>query len=290
MKILLFVNQRAACNIDDIRQIVTEIEIRGYSLAVNRDVEPIFAQMIAEGVESYGEDVGEQPQESMMICYGGDGTMLNGIHHLGGRSIPVAGINSGRMGFLTSTSRDKIAELFDAIELGSLTIEQRSMVAAKGDFSNGEWLYGVNEFTIHRHGASMIAVEGSLDGAEIATYHGDGVIVATPTGSTAYSLSGGGPVIAPQCACLVITPLAPHNITMRPLIIPDSSHLTLQIEIRGGEAAITLDDRSYSISSGATVEVCRAERSFYFARFQERTFYHSLRDKMMWGVDLRTKK
>ncbi len=292
MKILLFTNENAALQRDDMEQIIAEIELRGYTFAVNRDVAHIVEKMLPEPLSEqmvYGDDVGDQPEQTMMICYGGDGTMLSGIYRLGGRAIPVAGINSGRMGFLTSTSRDKIEELFEAIEQGRLSVERRSMIAVRGDFSNGEWLYAVNEFAVHRQGASMIAVESIVDGEHIATYHGDGVVVATPTGSTAYSLSAGGPVVAPQCACWLITPLAPHNITMRPLAIPDSSQIKLSIEIRKGDAAITLDDRTYMIGRCAEVELRRAERSLYFAHFAERSFYHTLRDKMMWGVDLRTK-
>ncbi|MFR9650993.1 MAG: NAD(+)/NADH kinase [Rikenellaceae bacterium] len=292
MKILIFTNINAAQQFAELSQIITEIELRSYTYAINREVAELVGQMLPEGLDEsmiYGDDVGDQPEDTMMICYGGDGTMLSGLHRLGGRAIAVAGINSGRMGFLTTASKCRIAELFDAIEGGDITVERRSMIAARGEFSSGEWLYGVNEVAVHRHGASMIEVRCSVDQEPVATYHGDGVVVATPTGSTAYSLSAGGPVVAPGCACWLITPLAPHNITMRPLAIPDSSKIELNVEIRIGDAAITLDDRTYIIDHGMRVELQRAERSFYLVRPAKQSFYSTLRDKMMWGVDLRTK-
>lgn len=292
MKILIFTNVNAAQQFADLRQIITEIELRGYSYAINHEVAQIVGQMLPEGIGEhmiYGEEIGDQPDGTMMICFGGDGTMLSGLHRLGGRKIAVAGINSGRMGFLTTATRSEIAELFEAIEQGSINVERRSMIAARGEFSDGEWLYGVNEVAVHRHGASMIAVRSSVDGEAVATYHGDGVVIATPTGSTAYSLSAGGPVVAPGCACWLMTPLAPHNITMRPLAIPDSSTIELNVEVRTGDAAITLDDRTYMFEHGMRVELRRAERSFYLVRLEKQSFYRTLRDKMMWGVDLRTK-
>ena len=279
--------------LNDLRRIITEIELRNYSFSINEEVAEIVNGILPEGLAPemvYGCDVGDQPEGTIMVCFGGDGTLLNALHRLNGRAIPVAGINSGRLGFLTSTSRDKIAELFDAIEQNALTVECRTMIAARGEFSGGEWFYAVNEFAVHRQGASMIGVESRVDGELVARYHGDGVVVATPTGSTAYSLSAGGPVVAPQCACWLITPLAPHNITVRPLAIPDSSIVELDIEIRKGDAAITLDNQKYIIAEGTTVELRRADRSLFLARFSDRSFYNTLRDKMMWGVDPRCKK
>ena len=121
-----------------------------------------------------------------------------------------------------------------------------------------------------------------------ATYHGDGVIVSTPTGSTAYSLSAGGPVVAPTCQCLVLSPLAPHNLTMRPVVIPDSSRITIHVQARRSEAFVTLDNRNYPVSHGATFSVQRAEETIFLAVPHNISFYDTLRDKMMWGIDIRS--
>lgn len=290
MKILLFSRSRVSHIAADLRLIFTEMELRGYQYAVNEEFAPILTELLGLHFSPdmiYGEDVGDQPEDAVMVCYGGDGTLLDGVHRLGGRKIVVVGINSGRLGFLTCVSRSGISELFKDLESNNLRVESRVMLAVKGDFSNGEWLMAVNEFTVQRKGASMIAVETRVDDELIATYHGDGVIISTPTGSTAYSLSVGGAVIAPQCGCFIVSPLAPHNITMRPVAVPDRSVLDLSIRMREGDAVISIDNRLYPIGGKSTVRLTKAESKFYLGLNRNISFYQTLRDKMMWGVDLR---
>ncbi len=269
---------------------LTEIELRGFEYIVNEEFALILKESLGLTVAAeniYGGDVGDQPSGTVMICIGGDGTLLEGVHRLCGREIVVVGINSGRLGFLTCVSRSGITELFDRMERGELRIESRSMLAVKGDFSEGEWLMAANEFSVQRQAASMIAVECRVDGESVATYHGDGVVVATPTGSTAYSLSVGGAVVAPQCECWIISPIAPHNITMRPVLVPDSCNIEMSIKMREGDAAISLDNRTYRIGGGDEVVIRRAKSDFYLGLNGNISFYQTLRDKMMWGVDVR---
>ncbi len=290
MKIILFSRSRVSHVAADLRLLFTEMERRGFQYSVNEEFVPILNQIL--GLEFspdmiYGGDVGDQPEDAVMICYGGDGTLLEGVHRLSGREIVVVGINSGRLGFLTCVSRSGISELFENLERGELRVESRTMLSVKGDFSNGEWLTAVNEFAVQRKGASMIAVETRVDGELIATYHGDGVIISTPTGSTAYSLSVGGPVISPHCGCFIVSPLAPHNITMRPVAVPDKSRMDLKIRMRDGDAVISIDNRIYPIGCSAEVVLTKAESKFYLGLNRNISFYQTLRDKMMWGVDLR---
>ncbi len=290
MKIILFSRSRVSHVAADLRLLFTEMELRGFQYSVNEEFVPILKDMLGLKISSdmiYGDNVGDQPEETVMICYGGDGTLLEGVHRLAGRSIVVVGINSGRLGFLTCVSRDGISALFEDLERGDLRVESRVMLSVKGDFSDGEWLTAVNEFAVQRKGASMIAVETRVDGELIATYHGDGVIISTPTGSTAYSLSVGGPVISPHCGCFIVSPLAPHNITMRPVAVPDSSQLNLKIRMREGDAVISIDNRIYPIGSKSEVVLTRSESKFYLGLNRNISFYQTLRDKMMWGVDLR---
>lgn len=158
----------------------------------------------------YGRYIGKQPTETVMVCYGGDGTLLEGVHRLCGAPIPVMGINAGHLGFLTSAPSNGLNLIFREIAEGNIATEPRSMLRVTGEFARQpESQLALNEFTVQRHGAGMISVETYVDRQMVATYHGDGVIVSTPTGSTAYSLSAGGPVVAPTCQCLVISPLAP---------------------------------------------------------------------------------
>ncbi len=290
MKIIFFSRAKGVYSADDLRLIFSFIEQEGYEWCVNEEFSEILSNTIGiEITESqiYRQSVGEQPDESIMVCYGGDGTLLEGVRRLQGRAIRVAGINSGRLGFLTSVSRSHIAELFMTIAQGRLRTELRQLLKVEGDFNGGEKVYATNELSVQRQGASMISVDAEVDAEAVARYYGDGLIVSTPTGSTAYSLSAGGPVVAPACACWVISPLAPHNLTMRPLVVPDSSRITLTIRSREGGAFVSIDDHTYPISQGAKLTISRAEKGFYLVLPIRGSFYETLRDKMMWGVDIR---
>lgn len=294
MKIAIFSRPKGERATADLRLIFEQIERRGYEYCVNEEFVPTLKELLGMEVAPeriYGSEVAFEEdltaKNEIMLCYGGDGTLLEGVHRLNGRKVIVVGINSGRLGFLTCVSSQGIAELFEAIDSHSLRVEKRALIAARGDFSGGEWLFAANEFSVQRQGASMVVVETYLDGEMVATYRGDGAIVATPTGSTAYSLSAGGPVVAPECGCWVISPLAPHNITMRPVVVPDSCKIDMKIEMREGDAAISLDNRTFQIGNGAQVEIKRYEKELYLGLDPKVSFYQTLRDKMLWGADLR---
>jgi NAD+ kinase len=223
------------------------------------------------------------------LVLGGDGTLLEGVHRLCGAPIPVMGINAGHLGFLTSAPSNGLNLIFREIAEGNIATEPRSMLRVTGEFARQpESQLALNEFTVQRHGAGMISVETYVDRQMVATYHGDGVIVSTPTGSTAYSLSAGGPVVAPTCQCLVISPLAPHNLTMRPVVIPDTGVITLNVDARRADAFVTLDNRTYPVSHGASFTVERAEQTIFLAVPHNISFYDTLRNKMMWGIDIRS--
>ena len=292
MKILLFSRQRSAHVASEVRQMFEAIEQCGFDYAVNEEFAPRVEEMTGRTIDAahrYGTPAGSQPREAVMICYGGDGTLLDGIHCLDGAEIPVVGINSGHMGFLASVPQNGIREIFDEIRDGRLQYESRSMLEVTGDFGDGTTTrYAVNEVGIQRQGPGMIAIETCVDGQMVATYHGDGLLVSTPTGSTAYSLSVGGPVMAPQCACMILSPIASHNLTMRPVVIPDSCEILLRAHARQAEMVISADNAISHIGEGATFTVKRARRRFFLAVSHNISFYDTLRNKMMWGVDIRS--
>ena len=165
----------------------------------------------------------------------------------------------------------------------------RSLIHAEGEFTQQPGFpYAFNEFTIQRHGPNMISTEVYVNDEMIATYWGDGVLVSTPSGSTAYSLSVGGPVVAPDCRCFLISPIAPHNLTMRPVVIPDTAVITLHVHTRRSDAFVTLDNRVYAVGQEATFTVKRAEQKIFLAVPHNISFYDTLRNKMMWGIDIRS--
>ena len=292
MRILLFSRPQTGAGPEGLRRLIGTIRRHGFDWAANHEIADVVARPTGERPDAarrYGGriDAGERAQ--LMVCYGGDGTLLEGVHRLGGAPIPVLGINAGHLGFLTGSPDDDLDRLFARIAAGDFAVEARAMLEVTGDFaSEPDSRLALNEFTIQRHGAEMISVETYVDGQMVATYHGDGVIVSTPTGSTAYALSAGGPVVAPTCACLVISPLAPHNLTMRPVVIPDTARIELRIRARRAERFVTLDNRTYAVGPAAVFTVRRAEERILLALPHNISFYDTLRNKMMWGIDLRS--
>ena len=288
MKIILFSRKGIKPRTEDINEIFGAIERYGFDYAINRE--------FAENIEAtalrtipteyiYESTVGAQPEEAVMVCYGGDGTLLEGVHRLNGADIPVIGINGGHLGFLALAPRENIKEVFEGIADGNLNLEVRDMLSIEG--LGEEKLYALNEVSIQRLGASMISIDATIDGNSVATYNGDGVILSTPTGSTAYSLSAGGPILAPSCHSFLLTPLAPHNLTMRPIVMPDSSVVSLRINTRNNETSISADNRTFRISNDTILTIKKAKRYIRLAVPNNISFFDSLRNKMMWGVDIR---
>ncbi len=222
------------------------------------------------------------------ISYGGDGTLLDCVRLASGAGVPVLGINSGRLGFLANVPVDDMEGAFRELAAGNFTVEERPLLDVQGDLCRTlDFPYAFNEFSVQRGAAGMIAVEARVDGELVATYWGDGAMLSTPAGSTAYSLSVGGPVVAPACECLILSPIAPHNLSMRPVVIPDRSTVTLRVSARSGEPYATLDNQTCTIGDGALFTIKKAKKEAKLVRLQNISFYDTLRNKMLWGIDRR---
>ena len=286
MNIILFSRKQVNHRPEQLRTILREIERYNMHYVVNDEFAAAVESLTDIRIETSHLFNGKPlaTGNDIMITYGGDGTLLEAVALLPSNDIPVVGINCGRLGYLTADDGAGIEELFKAIAEGNLRFEERLMLTTEG---MEEECMALNEITILRSGASMIAVETLINDNYVATYHGDGLVVATPTGSTAYSLSAGGPIVDPLCRCFVLSPLAPHNLTMRPVVIPDSSIVTLRIHSRGGEALISADNRTYTLRDGSEVRVKLSQRRVILAMPHNNTFYDTLREKMMWGIDKR---
>lgn len=291
MKIILFSRPQTQSHSEDIVRIFDAISRYEFDYMVNDEFADSIKQLLGRDIaesKRYTQTVGQQGSDAVMVCYGGDGTLLEGVHRLDGYNIPVVGINSGRLGFLALAGRDQIDEVFDMIANGGLQVDERQMLEVEGTLDGGQQrLYALNEVAVQRLGATMITVEATVDSKRIFTCNGDGVIVSTPTGSTAYSLSAGGPIVSPSCHCMVLTPLSPHNLTIRPLVIADSSQVELQIQTRSNDASISIDNRTFKVGDGEKITIKVAKRSISLAVPHNISFYDTLRNKMMWGVDLR---
>lgn len=225
-------------------------------------------------------------ENAIVISYGGDGTLLSAVRALGGASTPILGINSGRLGFLATAGKGEFESVLDALQQGRYDTETRSLLKVEGEVeSEVSFSLAFNEFSIQRDRMSMVAIKVEIDNHLAAEYWSDGAIVATPTGSTAYSLSAGGPIVAPECRCMIITPIAPHNLTMRPLIIPESSIVKITVDTRDGHALAGIDNESLTVPSGATFTISKAKEEVFLIKLQNISFYDTLKDKMMWGLD-----
>ncbi len=224
-----------------------------------------------------------------LLTLGGDGTLLDSVNIVRNSRVKVMGINMGRLGFLATVNKADIETALNALQQKTYVIDERALLQvslAKPLF--GELIYGLNEFTIYKKdSSSMITVHAFINGEFLNSYWADGVIVATPTGSTGYSLSCGGPVIQPNSKTLVITPIAPHNLNVRPIVVDESVEISFDAEGRNDQFIATLDSRHTTINVDDIPKVNKADFKLQLIRLPDSSFLHSLRSKLMWGVDKR---
>ena len=234
-----------------------------------------------------GEDLTEDTD--MVLSVGGDGTFLSASKRVGKSGIPVLGINMGRLGFLSEYSPEEACE---ALLEGSFTLEDRALLetSIEGDVIETDssfWPYTLNEISVLRGGASILGVDVSLDGNPLPTYWADGLLVSTSSGSTAYSLSVGGPICVPDAKVIIIAPIAPHNLNVRPLVVPDSTVVSISMRSRDGSVAMSMDNRNVRLSSDARLVVKVAQFSLKRVRLEKSSFIKALTTKLFWGEDIR---
>lgn len=225
----------------------------------------------------------------MVISMGGDGTFLKAASRVGRKNIPILGINTGRLGFLADISPEEMEETFNEIHENRYKVEERSVLQLKCD---NEKLqrdpYALNEIAVlKRDSSSMISIHTAINGAPLTTYQADGLVIATPTGSTAYSLSVGGPIIVPHSKTIAITPVAPHSLNVRPIVIRDDWEITLNVESRNHNFLVAIDGRSEPCQENTELTICRADYTIKVVKRFNHIFFDTLRNKMMWGADVR---
>lgn len=225
----------------------------------------------------------------MLFSLGGDGTLLDTVGYVGSTNIPLIGVNLGRLGFLAAIPQEEVDSAILSLVRGSYTIEKRTLLHLDSSiplFDDAP--FALNEFTLHRKdSSSMIKIHTYLNGEFLNTYWADGLIVATPTGSTGYSLSCGGPVVFPQTSSFVITPVAPHNLNTRPIVVPDDNVISFEVEGRADQFLCTLDSRTESITSQVQLAVKKENFTISLVRPDEHNFLKTIRQKLYWGIDRR---
>ena len=224
-----------------------------------------------------------------VICLGGDGTMLETLALVRRSGIPVLGVNTGRLGFLATVSKDDIEKAVLLLVEEKFSLDKRELLElVGGEKQFSEVNYGLNEFTIHKKDSSaMIHIDTFVDVVLLNSYFADGLIVSTPTGSTAYSLSCGGPIMVPDSENFIITPIAPHNLNVRPIVIPNNKTLSFKVAGRHDSFNLSLDSRGSQINAGTEIKIKKADFRFNMISFEGQHFFETLRNKLLWGLDKR---
>ncbi|MEI6522647.1 MAG: NAD kinase [Bacteroidia bacterium] len=291
MKIALFGKSVNNYNLEPIKLLVSIIEKKGWELIVYEEFYRLLRDknVFSKIVQIFNSPLSTNQTADLFFSLGGDGTILNALPYVLGTPIPVVGVNTGRLGFLASIGIDEIESAIEKIEAKNYQIEKRSIITletTEGLFGNLN--FALNEFTIHKSdSSSMITIHTFLNGEFLNSYWADGLIVSTPTGSTAYSLSCGGPIAMPDSENFIISPISPHNLNVRPLIISDKDILTLRVEGRNRHYLVSLDSRSTQIDATVEMTVKKASNTINLLRLQNKSFTESLRNKLMWGIDKR---
>lgn len=226
---------------------------------------------------------------SYVISLGGDGTLLETIDLVKKSGVPLLGVNTGRLGFLASVNTNDLKKSIQLLLKEKFTLDKRELIEISGcNNCFGEVNYALNEFTIHKKDSSaMINIDTYIDGVFLNSYFADGLIVATPTGSTAYSLSCGGPIMIPDSDNFIITPIAPHNLTVRPIVISNNKQISFKVSGRSDNFNISLDSRNAQVPMGSEITIKKADFRLNLIALEGQHFFTTLRNKMMWGIDKR---
>ena len=287
MKFALFGNTYQAKKSAHVIRLLSILKQYNAVVYINREFYHFLVDEQKMDIQAAGVFEGNDFEADMVLSMGGDGTFLKAASYVGNKNIPILGINTGRLGFLADVSPEEMEDTFKDIYNHNYKVEDRSVLQV---ISNGQPLKGypcgLNEIAVlKRDSSSMITIHTSINGAYLTTYQADGLVIATPTGSTAYSLSIGGPVIVPHSNTIAITPVAPHSLNVRPIVINDDWEITLVVESRSHNFLVAIDGRSETCREGTRLNIRKADYNIKVVKRPNHIFFHTLRDKMMWGAD-----
>ena len=290
MKIALFTNLDAIENNDNIFSIIKSLKKNDikFEIDINSQISKsaLKGADIDDGNIKYFTELNDS--FDFAITVGGDGTILKSVEKIGRLSIPIIGLNTGRLGFLANSTIQIIDTVLEKLKNNDFNISERSII--KAEFEGCE-KYALNEITLSRKNTtSLITIETKLNNQYLNTYWADGLIISTPTGSTGYSLSCGGPIIMPDAKNLVVTPISPHNLNARPLVISDDKKIEISVNGRESEYFISFDSKIYSVSINSIVKIEKASYCLKMVEFEDDSYLNTLREKLMWGKDKRTEQ
>lgn len=292
MKVAIFGQTLQDNTVDYILVLLDELKKADAEVAVeSRLLDLLREQVDLDSYHTFTEKEGLDDSFSMLVSFGGDGTILRAITYIGDLGIPVVGVNTGRLGFLSTFRKEEVRKVVQEFESGAYVIRERSLVEVHTDYDIpefGDMRFALNEVTVSRKDTtSMITVETYLNDEYLTSYWADGLIVATPTGSTGYSLSCGGPVIMPGVQALAITPIAPHNLNARPLVISDDTQIRMKVSGREDHHLVSLDSRIATLENGREILVKKAPFTIRMIEYTAESFLKTIRNKLLWGEDRR---
>lgn len=292
MKVAIYGHTNQENSVEHVVELIDEFQKVNATIVIEKG----FLEFLNEKDSSFKFDSftiekGLDSSFDLFISFGGDGTILRATTYVRDLGIPIVGVNTGRLGFLSTFKKEDVRKLVTEFVNGAFTIVERSLLVAstKPDLLNfGDLNFALNEITVSRKDTtSMITVETFLNDEYLTSYWADGLIISTPTGSTGYSLSCGGPVIEPTAKSLVLTPIAPHNLNARPLVISDDTVIRLKVSGREENHLVSLDSRIASLENGREIEVRKAPFTVKMVEYTSESFLKTLRNKLLWGEDKR---
>ena len=291
MKIALFGKSPDEASMPYIQQLINKLDHIGAEVYIYEPFLEIIKPIVKFTIsyKTFNSHTGISNNVDYLISVGGDGTFLDTVRLVRDSGIPILGINLGRLGFLSSVSKNEINQAFDELLEGNFRLEQRTLLrlnTKEGLF--GDMNYGLNEVAISRKDTNaLLVVHVYINDIKLNSYWADGLLIATPTGSTAYSLSCGGPIVAPGSENFVITPIATHNLTVRPIVIPDNSKIRIRLESREDNYLVSLDSRSETIDGSVELNIEKESFKINLVQLKSKDFFATIRDKWKWGLDIR---
>ena len=289
MRFALFGKEFQAGKTVSIHRLIDSLKARGAEIYIERTFFRYITSALGMEVEVSGVFDNYNFDVDFVISIGGDGTFLRAASMVGSKATPIIGVNTGRLGFLADIHPDEIDHAIAEIVDGHYAVEPHAviMVEADGEIIEGS-PFALNDIAVlKRDNAAMISVRTCINGEYLVTYQADGLIVSTPTGSTAYGLSNGGPIIVPDADILCLTPVAPHSLNVRPIVINDDSEITLEVESRSHNFLVAIDGRSEKLLESTRLTIRKAPYTINIVKRDSRSYFSTLREKMMWGADHR---
>jgi NAD+ kinase len=291
MVIAIFGKGVSADNLKYVQRVVDKLIMKNCGLTIYKPFYDLLQGQVEfpPDVKLFNDYQGVEGKADYLFSIGGDGTILDALALVRDSGIPIMGINIGRLGFLSSIAKDEILPAIDKVLDQDFLVDSRSLIRLKKPKNLfGEMDYALNEFTIRRKDTtSLIVLHVYIDEMFLNTYWADGLIIATPTGSTAYSLSSGGPILTPGSENFVLTPIAPHNLTVRPVVIPDKSKIRIIVEGREDQFVVSLDSRRAIIDSNFELIIEKSDFKVNMIQMKGKNFFMTIREKLKWGLDAR---